>query len=122
MEYDGTDFSGFQSQKDRRTVQGELERAVSQVADRDRIVIHGSGRTDTGVHALGQVIAFNMEWRHTEDDLLRAINACLPQDIVLRTLGLTSFDFNPRRSAKWRSYQYRIYLSLIHISEPTRPY
>ena len=109
MEYDGTEFSGFQSQLDHRTVQGELERAVSKVAVKDRIVIHGSGRTDAGVHALGQVIAFNMEWRHTEDDLLRAINAYLPQDIVLRTLGLTSYDFNPRRCARWRSYQYRIY-------------
>ena len=75
LEYDGTDFSGFQAQADRRTVQGELEVAVSQVAHKDRIVIYGSGRTDAGVHALGQVIAFDMEWRHTSEDLLRAINA-----------------------------------------------
>ncbi len=109
MEYDGTDFSGFQSQTDRRTVQGELEQAVSKVAHKDRIIIYGSGRTDAGVHASGQVIAFDMEWKHTSEELLRAINACLPQDIVVRTLDVTSFDFNPRRCARWRSYQYRIY-------------
>ena len=91
-------------------MQGELEVAVSQIAHKDRIVIYGSGRTDAGVHALGQVIAFDMEWRHTSEDLLRAINACLPRDIVVRTLGVISSDFNPRRCARLRSYQYRICL------------
>ena len=94
-------------------MQGELEVAVSQVAHKDRIVIYGSGRTDAGVHALGQVIAFDMEWRHTSEDLLRAINACLPRDIVVRTLGVISSDFNPRRCARSRSYQYRIYNAAV---------
>lgn len=54
-----------------------------------------------------------MEWRHTEHDLLRAINSCLPTDIVVRTLSLASVEFDPRRSARWRSYQYKIYNSPV---------
>ena len=67
-----------------------------------------AGRTDAGVHAAGQVIAFDVSWRHTLQDLHRALNAVLPADIAIRQLARTSADFHPRYDARWRRYRYTV--------------
>lgn len=105
--YDGTDFLGYQIQAKGRTVQGEIEKRLEQVTQ-TQLRIYGAGRTDAGVHATGQVIAFNVAWKHTLDDLHRALNAVLPNDIVISNLTITSANFHPRFSASSRTYQYKI--------------
>ena len=80
VEYDGTDFAGFQVQDGRRTVQGELERALAPLSARSRVRVEGAGRTDAGVHAKGQVIAFTYRGRLGRAELQRALTALLPPD------------------------------------------
>ncbi len=110
VEYDGTDFYGFQRQrKDFRTVQGELERALAVLVDRP-VGILAAGRTDTGVHATGQVIAFDLAWPHGEDTLLRALNANLARDVAVQAIAPTRTDFHPRFDARRRAYRYLIEL------------
>ncbi len=108
LEYDGTEFQGFQRQRTGRTVQGELENALRQVGWPGRSVLAG-GRTDTGVHAAGQVVAFEFNWRHGAPDLLRALNANLPGDAAVKELSECAPNFHPRYSAKGRHYRYTIY-------------
>lgn len=107
VEYDGTDFVGYQVQAKGRTVQGEIEESLKRVTQ-SAIRIDGAGRTDAGVHATGQVIAFNAIWRHTLEDLHRALNAVLPDDIVIRDLKATQPSFHPRFEALSRTYHYQI--------------
>jgi tRNA pseudouridine38-40 synthase len=107
VEYDGTDFLGYQVQARGRTVQGEIEKSLKQVTQAE-IRIDGAGRTDAGVHATGQVIAFNTIWRHTLEDLQRALNALLPEDIIIRELSITKPSFHPRFEAISRTYYYQI--------------
>ena len=107
VEYDGTEFQGYQIQPRGRTVQGELENSLKQISQVD-IRIHGAGRTDAGVHATGQVIAFDVVWQHSLEDLQRALNATLPSDIVVKDLQITTSTFHPRFSAMSRTYHYRI--------------
>lgn len=105
--YDGTDFLGFQLQASGRTVQGVLETALRRLTGAETRVI-GSGRTDAGVHAVGQVVAFRTHWQHGLEDLHRALNAVLPPDIAVDALEQASEDWHPRFSAKWRHYRYTI--------------
>ena len=105
--YDGTDFLGFQWQTVGRTVQGVLEAALYQVSQQPVRVV-GAGRTDTGVHAQGQVIGFRVTWRHPLSDLQRAFNAVLPADVVVPTLTEAAQDWHPRFSARRRSYRYTV--------------
>jgi tRNA pseudouridine38-40 synthase len=105
--YDGTDFLGFQIQAQGRTVQGELERSLEKITQ-SSIRVDGAGRTDSGVHAVGQVIAFNSAWRHSVSDLHRALNATLPKDIVISNLTTVDREFHPRFGATSRTYQYRV--------------
>ena len=108
VEYDGSLFYGFQIQAKERTVQGEIEKCLNHIT-RQSIRVSAAGRTDTGVHATGQVIAFDLAWKHSLLDLHRAINANLPNDIVFSSLRLIAIpDFHPRFSAISRSYQYHI--------------
>ena len=107
VEYDGTDFLGYQIQAQGRTVQGEIEKALGKVTQ-SKIRIDGAGRTDAGVHATGQVIAFNTIWRHSVEDLHRALNATLPPDIIVSDLKITDKAFHPRFDALSRTYQYTI--------------
>jgi tRNA pseudouridine38-40 synthase len=107
VEYDGTDFLGYQIQARGRTVQGEIEKSLAQVTQ-TVARIDGAGRTDAGVHATGQVIAFNVTWRHALTDLHRALNATLPSDIVINSLKIAAPDFHPRFSALSRTYHYQI--------------
>ncbi len=108
VEYDGTAYAGFQIQKNKRTIQGEIERALAKVTQ-EEIRIVGAGRTDAGVHARGQVIAFRTAWRRSLEELQRALNAVLPRDIAVRELAPAAEDFHPRFSAVSREYRYTIW-------------
>ena len=107
VEYDGTDFYGFQIQARERTIQGEIERALGDVTGIKTQVV-GAGRTDRGVHAQGQVIRFDVRWRHGLGDLQRALNAVLADDVAVLEMGLASEGFHPRFSARRRVYRYTI--------------
>lgn len=110
VEYDGTDFCGFQRQAPEAgpTVQGELESALSRIG-RASVTVIGAGRTDGGVHASGQVIAFELEWAHGPQTLARAVNANLPRAIAVRGVVECPPEFHPRFSAQGRRYRYSIY-------------
>ena len=107
VEYDGSNFEGFQIQKRRRTVQGELEKALYHIT-RERVRVIGAGRTDTGVHATGLGVHFDTAWSKSAEVLQRALNAVLPTDIAIRQLVLVPPDFSSRFSAKSRVYRYAI--------------
>jgi tRNA pseudouridine38-40 synthase len=112
VEYDGTEYLGFQIQRNGRTIQGEIERALAQVTQhRTRIV--GAGRTDAGVHAKGQVIHFVAEWRHDLGDLHRALNAVLAQDVAVLELREVDPGFHARYSAFSREYVYTVHNSPV---------
>ena len=113
VEYDGYDYLGFQIQACGRTIQGELEKALERVVQQPVRVL-GAGRTDAGVHATGQVIAFDCAWRHPVSHLQRALNAVLPLDVAVRELVPAPADFHPRFDAVWRCYQYTI------VNQPVR--
>lgn len=108
VSYDGTHYYGFQRQREEYvTIQGELEKALYSIC-RQPVTITGSGRTDSGVHAIGQVIAFEAAWRHESDVLQRALNAKLPASIGITNLQTVLSDFHPRFSAKRRAYEYHV--------------
>jgi tRNA pseudouridine38-40 synthase len=127
LAYDGTTYFGFQRQLRAPTIQSEVEDVLSAIA-REPIHITGAGRTDSGVHATGQVISFNLSWRHGVAQLQRAINVNLPQTIVVRDVQIVDDNFHPRFDAKRRTYEYTIYnaeirnplqrLTSWHISKP----
>jgi tRNA pseudouridine38-40 synthase len=118
--YDGTRYMGYQrqhactgSQPDRvgnavRTVQGEIEAALRQVGWDGQSIL-SAGRTDTGVHAAGQVIAFDLEWHHTPQELCQALNAHLPADIAAQRVVQVRLDFHPRFDAVARRYRYTLF-------------
>lgn len=106
--YDGTSYAGWQVQPGRPTVQGELERALKRVSGED-IKAHGSGRTDRGVHAAGQVAHFDMEKRIDPRDIMRALNAVLPPDIRVTDVRRAPGDFHARRGASGKEYRYFIW-------------
>lgn len=107
--YDGTEYHGFQRQVESQpTVQSTIENALSRLA-RQPVTVLGSGRTDSGVHAVGQVISFSLAWQHSGKDLHRALNANLPEDIAILQLKQVSSSFHPRFEAQRRAYEYTIY-------------
>ena len=108
-EYDGTDFAGFQLQPNARTVQGELEAALARLNGGERVTVDGAGRTDAGVHATGQVIAFTLGGSATEAVLQRAVNALLPRDVAIRDLVRAPDGFHPRYAAQYREYRYTVW-------------
>jgi tRNA pseudouridine38-40 synthase len=110
VEYDGTEYGGFQIQVSRATIQGELERALQRLTQTD-VRVHGAGRTDAGVHARGQVISFHAAWRHETAALQRAMNAVLPRDVAVRELAEAEQTFHARYSATRRQYVYQVYRS-----------
>ena len=109
VEYDGTDFAGFQMQPGARTVQGELEAALARLNRGVRVRVDGAGRTDAGVHALDQVIAFTWIGRLSQDELGRAFQACLPSDVAIRDLRPAPGRFHPRFAARYREYRYTVW-------------
>jgi tRNA pseudouridine38-40 synthase len=110
--YDGTAYHGFQRQTHAPTIQAALEEALARISGQPVKVV-GSGRTDAGVHATGQVIAFNMSWRHLSGDLRNALNANLPDDIAVLDISEADADFHPRYDALSRCYEYRIYIAPV---------
>lgn len=108
LSYDGTDFCGFQRQPKNRTVQGVLEEALKKITGK-KITVNGAGRTDAGVHARGQAANFKAELRLRRDELLRALNALLPEDVRVLAVHRAATDFHARKMAKSKVYQYRIY-------------
>jgi tRNA pseudouridine38-40 synthase len=112
LEYDGTDFFGFQRQKRERTVQGVLEEALGEFCAKPIRVV-GGGRTDAGVHASGQTASFKIEWKRDLYTLERALNAKLPRDLAVKSLRQVPEDFSARYSALSRTYRYTVLNQLV---------
>ncbi|MCH2532282.1 MAG: tRNA pseudouridine(38-40) synthase TruA [Dehalococcoidia bacterium] len=107
IEYDGTNFSGFQRQKNASSVQGEIENAIESLTRRETI-LRGAGRTDAGVHATGQVAAFDTESVLPIPQIVSGLNNYLCEDIAIKSAYEVSGLFDPRRDALSRVYRYRL--------------
>ena len=108
LAYRGSNFSGWQRQPDQRTVQGELEAVLSQIADAN-ITVHVAGRTDAGVHATGQIISFQSDAARSAKDWLRGGNGLTGDDIQIHWVERAETEFHPRYSALARTYTYLFY-------------
>jgi tRNA pseudouridine38-40 synthase len=129
LSYDGTDFIGWQAQQPGgadgaggpgRTVQGVLEAALGRLAGGARVAVAGAGRTDAGVHALGQVAAFELPRALGPDDLRRALNALLPKDVRVLDAAPAPPGFHPRRSAVSKLYRYEIDCGGVQLPQRRR--
>ncbi|MFA6468376.1 MAG: tRNA pseudouridine(38-40) synthase TruA [Bacteroidota bacterium] len=107
IEYDGTEFAGWQRQPNGRTVQEEIEKTLATITQKSTPIV-GAGRTDSGVHARGQVANFYSESLLTVSDFHRALNGLLPEDIVIHSVEEAEENFSARYSATGREYQYFI--------------
>lgn len=114
LEYDGTAYAGWQRQPDQPTIQETVEAAIAGVTQINATVI-GAGRTDAGVHALGQVASFRINRDMTPREWIRALNAHLPKTIVVRSAEPMPDTFHARHSAQGKLYEYRI------LNRPERP-
>jgi tRNA pseudouridine38-40 synthase len=114
LEYDGTDFAGWQQQARGRTVEAELKRALRSVTGQEATV-YAAGRTDAGAHAEGQVANFHTDGRIGPQRLMAALNARLPEDVAVVSAEDVDDDFHARYSARWRRYRYR------YLDRPARP-
>lgn len=115
--YDGHLFHGFQSQPHQRTVQGTVEVALKKMTKGKNIIVEGSGRTDAGVHALGQVIHFDYPDKEIPPErMICALNSMMPLDIVFKECEIVNSDFHVRYSAKGKWYRY--YVSLDRFVDP----
>ena len=112
IEYDGTDYHGWQVQPGMSTVQGVLEEVIARIIG-TRVHVTGAGRTDAGVHALGQVASLHAEFRHPPDTFRRALTSLLPPDIVVTRVEEAPDGFDAQRWAQWKRYRYTLL---------TRPY
>jgi tRNA pseudouridine38-40 synthase len=108
MSYDGTDYCGWQIQPRKKTIQGEVEAALARIFQKS-VSVTGSGRTDAGVHALGQTASFRVDREKPETEIFKALNALLPDDIRVASLEKVPAAFHARRDAKGKIYQYRIW-------------
>ncbi len=108
VSYDGTDFYGWQRQPGRRTVQAVLEQAIAAITGESQVRLNVSGRTDAGVHALGQVANFFSRTRLDPPTLGRAINSQLPDDVVVRGVAEVPQSFDANKDARWKCYRYVI--------------
>ena len=117
--YEGTRYSGWQMQPGRRTVQGALADAIRSISGED-LVPRGTSRTDAGVHALGQVAHFHVE-THLDDDRLRhALNAHLPEGVIVRRLETCADDFHAQFDACGKRYAYRVETGRFRLPFPPR--
>src|SRR5262249_9866399 len=112
LSYDGTDFNGWQTQPGYRTVQQTLEDAIIALTQ-ERCRVNASGRTDTGVHAVGQVVNFYTSTQHDPEVLVRALNAHLPPDVVVREAADVPESFDANRDAQRKLYRYVIHDGLV---------
>jgi tRNA pseudouridine38-40 synthase len=110
IQYDGTNYFGWQMQSQQRTIQAEIENALVPLNNDKRVKITAAGRTDTGVHALGQVAHFDLNTNLKPVQLLKALNARLPQDIRIIEVAPKGDEFHARFSAAKRYYRYQCYL------------
>lgn len=117
LAYDGTLFQGSQRQARARTVQSVVEAALRQIGWSGKSVLF-AGRTDSGVHASGQVVALDFDWAHTTETLRSALNANLPEDVAARDVSLVSPEFQPRYAALARRYRYRLFCQ--EVRDPLR--
>ena len=108
VEYDGTDFYGFQRQPEHETIQGCLERALSSLTG-DAVTVTGAGRTDAGVHAAGQVVNFFTDSRIPVERWPQALNSRLPDGIIVKQADEVPSDFHARKSATAKTYRYMIW-------------
>ncbi len=119
LAYDGSAYCGWQRQAGHPSIQAEVEGAICRLIGHSTIVARASSRTDTGVHALGQVVAFKSNlWRATAEHLTLALNTHLPRDIVVRHCQEVPLTFHPIRDCIGKRYRYQIYSS--RISDPLR--
>ena len=114
LEYDGSGFAGWQQQKNARSVEGELKRALRSVTGQD-LTVYGAGRTDAGAHAEGQVANFRTDGRIGPHRIMAALNARLPEDVAVLSAEEVADGFHARYSARWRRYRYR------YFDRPARP-
>jgi tRNA pseudouridine38-40 synthase len=114
VEYDGTNYAGWQRQPNQPTVQAAIETAIVQLTQTTLSVV-GAGRTDAGVHALGQVVSFRIDKDWTAHEWIKGMNARLPDDITVRSAAIMPDEFHARYAAKGKLYQYRI------LNRPERP-
>lgn len=112
LAYDGTAYAGWQIQVGQRTIQGELEGALARLGGQ-RIPVVASGRTDAGVHALGQVVSFSARLRLSTDELRAALNATTPPDILVREVQETAAGFHAIRDARSKRYRYVVHDDLL---------
>lgn len=112
LAYDGTNFAGFQMQPNQRTVEGVLKRIVNKIAKNPtpEISVYGSGRTDAGVHALGQVVHFDLSIEMSERSMLHALNSQLPLDMQVKKVEIVDETFHARFTTHGKKYQYRMAL------------
>ncbi|MFH0986135.1 MAG: tRNA pseudouridine(38-40) synthase TruA [Candidatus Omnitrophota bacterium] len=109
LEYDGATFSGFQKQPGRSTIQEVLEKALSGFFDHKMKIAAASGRTDTGVHAEGQVVNFKTSSSHELRQIQKGLNALLPPPVVVKEIEEVPFDFHARYSVRSKVYEYRLW-------------
>jgi tRNA pseudouridine38-40 synthase len=108
LQYDGTEFVGWQRQESGASIQGVIEDALAKIEGR-AVTLHGAGRTDAGVHALGQVASARLETALDDRTLIRALNANLPQTVRVIDCVTVGDDFHARFSARAKAYEYRIW-------------
>jgi tRNA pseudouridine38-40 synthase len=114
IEYDGTDFHGWQIQPKDKTIQGEIEKALL-IMTKSHVEVHGSGRTDAGVHALNQTASFSCDTKIPAESFKKGLNCLIPDSIAIKECIEVPPDFHARFSAKSKTYEYRI------INRPLRP-
>lgn len=119
LAYDGTEFFGFQRQGNTRTVQKVVEETLRQLGWCERTILF-AGRTDTGVHASGQVVVFELDWNHSSGEMLKALNAKLPADVAVVEVKKADAEFHPRYDAFSRVYHYEIYHSPVRLPSRDR--
>lgn len=115
--YDGTNFNGFQKQPNGRTVQEEVETTLQRMANGKEITVFGSGRTDAGVHAIGQVIHFDYPEERPLERMRFALDTQSPEDIAVRQVEIVSEEFHARYLVKEKTYQFR-----VDIGKPRSPF
>ncbi|MDF1519839.1 MAG: tRNA pseudouridine(38-40) synthase TruA [Brevefilum sp.] len=112
LSYNGSEFAGFQRQKDARTVQSEFEAGLRKLGWQGKSIL-AAGRTDTGVHAVGQVVSFHLDWQHSLEDLRNALNYYFPEDMAVQSVEMADEAFHPRFDAQRRCYRYRAFPSPV---------